>query len=212
MNPIRTRAGRLAAVVALAISLGGCITVFPKVEPAGLYRFGTTAPPVDKGPADKLVGVYKTPTTFTRASASDTILTMTQGQAAYIAGARWVAPASVLFEEAVSRAFDADPGRARLIGRGEVARPELILRLDVQAFETDYSGGAKAAPEVLIQVRAALNRSQDRSLVGEKLFEARVKASNNRVSSIVTAYDAATTTVLSEITAWTSQNAATAPR
>ena len=101
MNPIRSRFGRLATVIALTVSLGGCITVFPKVEPAGLYRFGTTAAPVDKGPADKRVGVFKTPTTFTRASASDSILTMTKGQAAYIAGARWVAPASVLFEEAV---------------------------------------------------------------------------------------------------------------
>jgi len=212
VNPIRSRFGRLATVIALTVSLGGCITVFPKVEPAGLYRFGTTAAPVDKGPAEKRVGVFKTPTSFTRASASDTILTMTQGQAAYIAGARWVAPASVLFEEAVWRAFDADPGRARLIGRGEVAKPDLILRLDVQAFETDYSEGPKAAPEVLIQVRATLNRSQDRSLLGEKLFETRVRASSNRVSSIVTAYDSATTTILAELAAWTSKSAETAPR
>ncbi len=207
MNPIRF-IPRAIAVAAAALALNGCITLLPKTEPVGLYRFGVEPVAAAKGPPGALFGVFKTPTVFTRASAGDRLLTITNGEAAYIAGARWVSPASILFDEAVARAFEADPGRARLIGRGEVAKADLVLRLEVRSFETAYVNGPKAAPEVLVQVRGVINRNNDRALVGDQVFEARVKASSNRVSSIVEAYDSATAKVLTDLTGWVSASGA----
>lgn len=194
--------GRVLAATALVASLSGCISVFPKAKPASLYRFGEAEVSVPKGPPGAMFGVLKTTSAFTRAAAGDRILTSTNGEVAYIAGARWVSPAFVLFEEAVARAFENDPGRARLIGRGEVAKADLMLRLEVRAFEADYNNGPKAAPEVVVRVRAVLNRSQDRALVGDQMFEAKVKAADNRVSAIVAAFDQATAKVLSDVVAW----------
>jgi len=212
VNPMRTILRGLA-VVATAATLAGCVSLFPKADPVGLYRFGNDpVAPVSKGPAGALFGVFKTPTVFTRASAGDRILTITNGEAAYVAGARWVSPASVLFDEAIARAFEADPGRARLIGRGEVAKSDLILRLEVRSFEAVYVNGPKSAPEVLVQVRGVLNRSSDRALVGDQVFEARVKASDNRVGPIVAAYDGATGKVLGDITAWVSAAGVAIPK
>ena len=193
---------RALAVTALAIGLSGCISLFPKAKPAGLYRFGQAEVIVPKGPPGAMFGVLKTPSAFTRAAAGDRILTSTNGEVAYIAGARWVSPAFVLFEEAVASAFENDPGRARLIARGEVAKADLTLRLEVRTFEADYVDGPKAAPEVVVRVRAVLNRSQDRALVGDQIFEAKVKAADNRVSAIVPAFDQATAKVLGEVIAW----------
>lgn len=207
MNPIRFIPQALA-VAAAAMALTGCITLLPKTEPVGLYRFGVEPVAAAKGPPGALFGVFKTPTVFTRASAGDRLLTITNGEAAYIAGARWVSPASILFDEAVARAFEADPGRARLIGRGEVAKADLVLRLEVRSFEAVYVDGPKAAPEVLVQVRGVINRNNDRALVGDQVFEARVKASNNRVSAIVEAYDEATAKVLTDLTGWVSASGA----
>ena len=201
MSLIRN-AARAVAVTALAASLGACISVFPKTEPATLYRFGQADVSVAKGPPGRMFGVLKAPTVFTRAAAGDRILTSTNGEVAYIASARWVSPAFVLFEEAVASAFENDPGRARLIGRGEIAKADLVLRLEVRTFETDYVDGPKAAPEVVVRVRGVLSRSQDRALVGDQLFEARVKATDNRVSAIVAAYDAAVAKVLGETVGW----------
>lgn len=201
MSPIRTIA-RLAGVTALALSLSACISVFPKTKPVGLYRFGEAEVSAPKGPPGAMFGVLKAPTVFTRAAAGDRILTSSQGQVAYIADARWVSAASVLFEEAVARAFENDPGRARLIGRGEVAKADLVLRLEVRTFEADYVNGPKAAPEVVVRVRGVLNRNTDRALVGDQVFEARVKAADNRVSAIVPAYDKAVAQVLAQIVAW----------
>ncbi|WP_233247706.1 ABC-type transport auxiliary lipoprotein family protein [Caulobacter endophyticus] len=191
------------ATVGLALSLSACISVFPKAKPSGMYRFGTTPPAASKGPPGAMFGVLKAPTVFTRPSAGDRILTTAPGgEAAYVAGARWIAPASVQFDEALSRAFDADPGRARLIGRGEVAKAQMVLRLEVRTFEAAYVNGPKAAPEVIVQVRGVLSRTGDRALVGDQIFEAKVKAADNRVGPIVAAFDEANAKVIGDLVAW----------
>lgn len=202
MSPMIRNVTRTLAVAAMAVSLSGCITLLPKTKPVGLYRFGEAQVSVQKGPPGTMFGVLKTPAAFTRAAAGDRILTSTNGEVAYVAGARWVSPAFVLFEEATARAFENDPGRARLIGRGEVAKADLMLRLEVRTFEADYVNGPKAAPEVVVRVRGVLNRSQDRALVGDQVFEARVKAADNRVGAIVPAYDQAVAKVLGDVVAW----------
>lgn len=202
MSPMIRNLARGLTVAAVAVALSGCISVFPKTKPASMYRFGDADVSAPKGPPGAMFGVLKAPSAFTRAGAGDRILTVTNGEVAYIAGARWVSPAFVLFEEAVSRAFENDPGRARLIGRGEVAKADLVLRLEVRTFEADYLNGPKAAPEIVVRVRGVLNRSSDRALVGDQIFEARVKAADNRVGAIVPAYDQAVSKVLSDVVGW----------
>lgn len=191
-----------AAVLTLtAIALTGCISLFPRAEPARLYRF-EARPAAQAFPPGPLFGVLRLQTGFTRASGGDRILTVNnQGEAAYIADVRWVSPASVLFDEQVSTAFQSG-GRARLIGRGEAIRAEVSLKLDVQAFETRYDHGPRAAPEVVVVVRGVITRNRDRSLVGDQTFTARVRAGDNRVSAIVPAYDQALSQVLGQVVGW----------
>ncbi|WP_240633809.1 ABC-type transport auxiliary lipoprotein family protein [Caulobacter flavus] len=201
------------ALAALTLGLSGCISVFPKTEPSGMYRFGTTAPAVSKGPPGAMFGVLKAPTVFTRPSAGDRILTTSSGgEAAYVAGARWIAPASVQFDEALSRAFDADPGRARLIGRGEVAKAQMVLRLEVRTFEAAYVNGPKAPPEIIVQVRGVISRTGDRALVGDQVFEAKVKAADNRVGPIVAAFDEANAKVIGDLVGWINAAGAGLPK
>ncbi|HET6970464.1 MAG TPA: ABC-type transport auxiliary lipoprotein family protein [Phenylobacterium sp.] len=200
---------RLAAVACVAAGLSGCITLLPKTKPAHLYRFGEPAPAeAAAAPAGK-VGVFRTSGVFQRESAGDRVLTVTGSQVAYIAQTRWAAPATVLWDEAVVAAFDADPGPVRLVSRGEPASAAYILRLDVRNFEARYDKGPRAAPTVLVRVRAAMIRGSDKQ-VAEKIFEAAVPASGNRVGAIVPAYDKAVAQVLKAIVAWTSQQVATA--
>ena len=209
---ITLRSATIAATaVALSLSLGGCISLFPKAKPAGLYRFGHEAAATSAPAVEKSFGVFKTPTVFTRAAMSDRLLSVTDGEAAYIADARWVSPAIVLFDEAVARAFEADNSRARLVTRGETAKASVALRLEVRSFETDYVDGPKAPPEVLVEIRAVMTRSNDRTLLGDKVFVARVKTTDNRLAAIVPAYDQATGQALSEIVAWVSETGAKVP-
>jgi cholesterol transport system auxiliary component len=194
---------RLGAVAASALALTACVSLLPKSKPAHLYRFGQTVAARDLGATPGTVGVFRTTATFQQESAGDRLLTLTNGKAAYVAETRWIAPATVLWEEAVLAAFDADPGHVRIVSRGEPAAAAYMLRLDVRNFEAHYVNGPKAAPTVVVRVRAVMMSGTDRGVIGEKLFEKRIAASDNRVTAIVPAYDQAVAEVLAEVVAWT---------
>jgi cholesterol transport system auxiliary component len=196
---------RLALFGACALALSGCVTLLPKSKPVTLYRFGQ--PQVATAAvAARTVGVYRTNGTFQTEAGGDKILTIDNGRAAYIAENRWVASAAVLFDEAVEHAFDAAPGHTRLIARGEQGKAAYAIRLDVRNFEARYDQGEKAAPDIVVSVRAALSRS-DQTNVGDQVFDAHVRAADNRVTAIVAAYDKALAEVLSQIVAWTNARA-----
>jgi cholesterol transport system auxiliary component len=198
---------RLAAVGASALALSACVSLLPKTKPAHLYRFGQ---PVSAAAVDApmgTIGVFRTIASFQREAAGDRLLTITNGKAAYVAETRWVAPAAVLWDEAVVAAFDADDGHVRLIARGEPASASYVLRLDVRNFEAQYDQGPKAPPVVVVRVRGAVTSTQGGGLIAEKLFEKRIRAGDNRVTAIVPAYDRAVAEVLSDIVAWTNEQA-----
>ena len=204
-SPKRFRARGLAVAV-LGCLLAGCISLLPKQKPAQLYRFGVSAPPTAPHAAGPgRFSVQAVPMGFVRDAASDTILTVTGDQAAYIGGSRWVISASNLFEAAVTRAFDADGGPARLIPHGEAVRPDYALKLDVRRFEARYDGGQLAPPTVVVELYAGLvRRAGDGTAAApaERIFQASVPASENRAGAIAAAFDSAVTKVLGEMVAW----------
>jgi cholesterol transport system auxiliary component len=201
---------RVAAIAVCAAALSGCISLLPKSKPAQLYRFGVAhsanmaAAGAATTPGPNAVAVYLSNGKFQEESSDDRILTVTGGKAAYIADSRWVAPAEILFEQAVARAFDASP--VHVIARGQPGRFTYAMRLDVRTFEAHYDSGPKAAPTVIVRLHAALTRA-DQSSVGEQDFEARVPASDNRVGAIVAAYNTAVGDVVGKIVAWTEKRA-----
>ena len=190
-------------LVAAASLLGGCISLFPNADPVQLYRFGATAPQVQETASGGTgFGVLLAATGFDRAAAGDRILTVTGTQAAFIKDARWVTSSVGLFDSALQRAFDADQGPARLVDRAEVAKIDYVLKLDVRTFEARYDNGRDAAPTIVVDVHAALSRTHDRIVVGDRSFRASVVASDNRVGAIAEAFDQAVAKVLGELVAW----------
>lgn len=197
--------GILSAAAALVVS--GCVTLLPKTKPVDLFRFGVTTEAVAAQPSTGAVGVFRASSLFQRESGGDQLLTVTEGKVAYVAETRWAAPATVLWDAAVLSAFDSDPGRVRLISPGEAGKIDYVLRLDVRNFETRYDRGPKAAPNVIVRVRASLTNGLNRTLTDERIFETRITAAGNRVSAIIPAYDKAVADVLTEIVAWTNAQA-----
>jgi cholesterol transport system auxiliary component len=199
-----------AAALSLGLALSGCVSLFPKAPPVQLYRLSEAAPPpaVSAPPG---LALAKSPTVFPSEAAGDRLLTVTGQQAAFIADARWLEPAAVMFDEAVADAFD-QPGAPRLAGRGEALDASLTLRLEVRRFETDYDKGLDAAPTVDVAVHAVLIRVADRQIVAEQMFETRTPARDNRVADIVAAYNDATARTLGQMRDWTSASAAAAAR
>jgi cholesterol transport system auxiliary component len=208
-----SRKSAVAATAVLAIAalgLSGCISLFPKSNPAQLYRFGAAEAGAAAADAARPVEVIKGGVEFNRAAAGDRILTVNGTELAYIKDARWVAPAATLFDEAYERAFASAPDAPRLTGMGRASKAAGVLRLDVDAFETRYDQGMEAAPLVVVHIRASMISTRDRRLIGDHAFESRVRASDNRVSAIVQAYDAASADALGKLAGWAGQAARSA--
>jgi cholesterol transport system auxiliary component len=197
------RGSRSFAAVAILL-LGGCVSLLPKQEPAQLYRFGAqaNAAPQTAGAPQARFEVQLLPIDFNRSSSGDLILTIDGNQAAYIKGARWVSAASTLFEQALTGAFAADQGPARLMARGELVRPDYFLKIEVRTFETRYLQGPGGPPTVVVVVNAAISQPAGRALLNGRMFTATVPASENRVGAIAAAYDQAVTQVLGQVVQW----------
>lgn len=199
---IRTLA--LAAVA--AASLSGC-ALLSSPDPVQLYRFGDPAGPATTSVADPVQVKLRT-VEMPQATQGDRLLGVTGTEAAYIAGARWVSPALTLYGDALEASFASQGRTVRLIGRRELTPTTRLLDVDLRAFETryEYAGGA---PTVVITARARLLRFPERTVVAEQTFTVNQPAGENRVSSIVEAYDVATRDVNAQIVTWTDANAAT---
>ena len=197
----------LAAAALATVSLGGCISLLPKQKAANLYRFGAEAA-ATAAPAgsEARITIRAAPTSFQRSAAGDRILTIDGNEAAYIAGSRWVTAASVLLDDAVTRAFDAHGGPARLLARDEPAVADCVLKLDVRTFEVRYNHGRGSAPTVVVELYAALVGRQN-ALGVSQLFRAEAPAGTDAVHAIAAAYDVAVGKVLGEMVAWVDSKA-----
>ena len=204
----------LLATAAVAAGLSACISVLPKTKPDQLYNFGQRveagAPAAAPRVGTAAAGVLLTTVEFPRAAMGDQILTISGVQSAYIAQSRWVGPASVLFREAVERAFDRSAQRSRLIARGETGRAALVLRLDVLDFEALYPNGPGTTPTVAVSVKGRLSGADGR-VIEDRTFDVRRPAADNRVGPIVEGFDAAVGEVLSQLVAWTDKTAGALP-
>ena len=183
--------------------LSACISVFPQSDPAQLYRFQATVPD-HRGTvsAEPTFNVLLGRTVFDRAAAGDRILTVSGTQAAYIKGVRWVTSAEDLFNVSLQQAFDADRGPARLVHPGDLSPVDFVLKLQVHTFAAQYATGQDTAPEIIVALQATLSGAKDRTVIADRQFSAAVTAEENRVESIVQAFDGAVSQVLGELVNW----------
>ena len=197
---------RSAGVALGALALAGC-ALLSSPDPVQTYRFGgpAAAGSVAEGQSN-LRQVTLRRVQFPEAVEGDKILGVTGTETAYIAGARWVSPATDLYMESLENAFAAQATRVRLIGPRELTRGERSLDIDIRAFEARYEAPG-AVPTVVVTARARLLALPDRTVAAERTFTVQQPASENRVSAIVEAFDIATRDLNTQIVGWTDANA-----
>ena len=198
------RLGLLMLTGALAGSLGGCVSLLPQNKPSPLYSFGLADAPEAPMVATAR-GIALEPVEFPREAITDGILTVDGLQTAYIAGARWAAPAPVIFRQALDHAFDSAAPDAHLLNRGEAGPSAALLEIDVTRFQADYTD-PKTPPTVRVTLRARLD-GPDGTPIDATLYDVKKPAAENRVSAIVAAYDAATSEALTALARWVDQKA-----
>ena len=143
-HTVQTKTGKtlitaIVSLAALSVALTGCISLFPKSKPAGLYRFGHAAAESSRPSSDKTFGVYKTPTVFTRAAMSDRLLSVTDGITER--------------KDAVGRLLDDDDGLARVLARcGGLNAGAVAAR--IQRAAEDFGAGPRIDDMALLVLRA----------------------------------------------------------
>jgi cholesterol transport system auxiliary component len=195
-----------AVLTGAVLALGGCISLLPNAKPVQLYRFDAPAAAAAAPAAAPAVSVVKDGVSFPSGVGGDRILTVSGDEAAFIADARWVEPASLMFNEAVTAAFDA-PGSPRLTAPGAASGALVTLKLEVRRFQADYDKGSGAAPTVEVQVHALLIRNADRSYLAESQINVTEPADDNRVGAIVRAFNVAVGKATGQIRDWTAMQA-----
>ncbi len=204
---------RLATSAAVLTALSGC-ALLSSPDPVQNYRFGLpmAAPSaVGDTPAPLTVSIRRIE--FPQATGDDKILGVTGLETAYIGGARWVSPASTLFDDSLKAAFANRADRIRVLGRREPGTPPLVLQVTVTTFEARYAAPG-AVPDVVVTARAQLRSTPERRAGGgtirpeegrsvERVFTVTQPAGDNRVSAIVAAFDTATRDINTQIADWT---------
>ncbi|GAW40810.1 hypothetical protein SH203_01210 [Brevundimonas sp. SH203] len=208
---------QLSAGLAIAAALSGC-SLLSTPDPVQNYRFGLPmAAPSAVGDRPSPLTVSIRRIEFPQAAGDDRILGVTGLETSYIGGARWVSPASTLFDDSLKAAFANRADRIRVLGRREPGTPPLVLQVTVTTFEARYAAPG-ATPDVVVTARAQLRSTPERQAGGaairpeqgrsvERVFTVTRPAGENRVSAIVAAFDAATRDINTQIADWTIQSA-----
>ena len=196
----RSTVFRMAPASLAAVLMSGC-ALLSSPDPVQTYRFGgvSAAPSVAARGAPVQVALRRIE--FPQASEGDKILGVTGTQTAYIKGARWISDARDLYTASLESAFLAQSTRVRLIGAREATPAARALALDVRAFEARYPAPG-AAPTVVVTVRARILAPPARDGAVERVFTVERRATANRVSAIVEAFDSATGDLNAEIVTW----------
>lgn len=193
----------VVSVLAVSALMAGC-SVLKTPAPVQTYRFNATpafsAATATNNCQPVKLGLRRIH--FNEVSQSSRILAVTGTEAAYIGGGRWVTEASTLFQSALEDGF-ANGAPCLQLSQGGFGRNGLVLGVDVRRFETVYDE-AGSVPRVRMVVAVQLMRALDRNIVADTRFEVDEAVGENRLSSIVSAYDRANTDVVRQIVQWTS--------
>lgn len=190
---------RLGGCIAAGLAVSACALMGGGGKPATLYQLTTSSvdPPLAASTSTPVVIMYAG-SSFGRQSQGDRILTTTGNQVAYIAAARWAAPAQEMFDSEAIRQLQSGPARVTIIRDGAPPLSAYVLAIDVRRFDAEYTS-ASPAPDVVVEGRAKLMRVADRQMVGDWPISAREHAQANRVGEIVAAFDRATQNVTSQV-------------
>lgn len=208
MIALRTLALLAASTAALSLTSGCALLSNP--DPVQTYRFGGD-PASRTAVLNAPVQVQLRRIEFPQAARGDKVLGVTGSEAAYIKGARWITPAEQLYADSLTTAFAGASSRVRLIGRRELTPATGLLDVDVLAFEARYDA-PETVPTIVVSARARMLSFPSRTLTAEEVFTVSQPAGENRIASIVAAFDAATDELNSRIVAWTDQNVTPAAR
>lgn len=119
----------------------------------------------------------------------------------YFANARWTDRAPVMVQTLLVESFE-NSGRIGAVGRESLGlRSDYNLKTELREFQVEYSGSGPPAARVRLSVKVV--RMPERSIVGATSVEQVVRARENSLDAVISAFDEALGKTLKDVVEWT---------
>jgi cholesterol transport system auxiliary component len=118
----------------------------------------------------------------------------------YFADARWSGPLDEVIQDLIVQVFHTRAGMRNVSGDASAFASAYWLEVTVTDFEAEYHDSA-GAPTVRVHLQARIGSSAERRIIARFEADARQPAGENRMTSIVAAYNQAANTALAQLAA-----------
>jgi cholesterol transport system auxiliary component len=115
------------------------------------------------------------------------------------AASRWAAPAPDMVESALVDFLRGTGRYAAVLDDGAPFAPVYDLRVTLRRFEADYTAGEGSPPVVHVVLDCTLGRRRDRVLLSSFTASGSAPAGDDRLGSVVAAFEAATGAAVTEL-------------
>ncbi len=206
--------GVAATLILASLSLPGCGGLFEsKLEAPQTYvlRLPQTAS-VNAAGAKPLGSVLiQRPETSPGLNTDLIALLRSDRRFDYFSATRWAAPLPDVAESAIVDALRGTGAFSAVMDDTSPFAPQYNLRVTLRRFEADYTAG-EGAPTVHVILDCTLGRHRDRALMGSFTAQGSMRASEDRITAVVAAFEAATATALAELTRATTSALSSDPK
>lgn len=190
------------ALVTTALLLGGCGGVFESSLPSSqafVLRLPprAVAAPASAAPVAGSLLVQR-PEAGPGLDSDRIALLRSDRRFDFYAASRWAGPAPDLLESVIVDALREGGAFAAVFDAAAPFAPRYNLRVSVRRFEADYTGGS-GPPTVHVTLDCTLGRHRDRELLASFRAQGSAPAAEDRLSSVVAAYEVATAAAMVEL-------------
>lgn len=207
----RRSLGRLAVLVLLPALLGACggLIKLPNSGPApGLYNL--TAPESVDAQGTRSLLLIEDPTSVGGLDTSMIARRSSPNELQFFADARWAGRPTVMLQNALVESFERAGQMVTQARGGAVVPAKYELQVQLRDFQAEYFQGA-TVPEIRVRLAVTLVRLGPLAPAGQKVVEAKVRATSAEMGAVITAFDQAVHDALGETVSWTTAQLRAAP-
>jgi cholesterol transport system auxiliary component len=182
-----------------ALVLGGCSGVFES-DLAAPQAYVLRLPPatVAGPPATERSVLVQRPEAGPGLDSERIALLRSENRFDFYAASRWAAPAPILVEGLMIDAMRASGTFSVVLDDSAPFSPHYNLRCALRRFEADYTKSG-AAPTIFVSLDCTLGRHRDRGLIASFTAQGSAVAAEDRLNSVVGAFESATASAMTEL-------------
>lgn len=194
---------RSIVMIAFLALLGGCSAI-ARLDSASvaLDNYELSAlPAASTAPRSTRHLVVELPTASAALATERIAIKPNSYRVAYLPKSQWADPAPEQMQMLLARSIGGT-GRFALVSTKSVRPdPDWFLESDLQAYQVEIGPGGDE--RVVVRISTVLVTDADRRIRSARVFEGTAPLADTDIDSVMSAFDAATSAVLRDVTRWT---------